>query len=299
MKSPLADVAEVETINGIRALNLESSIVHCLPSLFQKNSIDVRTALMLVKDASQLLSMLLNGGHSKIAGRLVGAYRNSGQEKMANDLLKTMKSAGYDVRESDPFASPTSVALSAREASPYANRIRLLWKTMRSAVLNAFPVAPGISEDHETTLLQIKDLYTTDAYHSLSIEKYTVSAALIARVRTGAWNVSENESDRNQKDAMAARGYWESSNAVEKSIIKILNGENAGAIADAEHGDWYRALFSPSVATGILKPADLAGYRAHQVYIGNSQHVPLSTKSLRDAMPVLFELLEEEPEESS
>src|SRR5690606_29582067 len=35
-----------------------------------------------------------------------------------------------------------------------------------------------------------------------------------------------------------------------------------------------------------------------QVYIGNSKHVPLGVDAMRDVMPVLFELLEEEPEAS-
>ncbi len=298
MKSPLPEIAETQTINGIRALRLESSIVHCLPSLFQKNPIDVRAALMMIKDASQLLGILLKGGHSKIAGRLAGAYRNLGQNKIADDILKTMTAAGYDVRESDPFTSPTPVELRLRETSPYVNRIRLMWQTMRLKVLKTFPKAPGISADAELTLAQINDLYTADAYHSLSIEKYVVSTELIERVRTGAWNALENEADRKHKDAMAARGYWLAFKEVEKSIIKILDGKNAGTIADEDHGDWYRALFAPSVATGLLKPADLAGYRTNQVYIGNSQHVPLNKESVREAMPELFALLAEETEAS-
>src|SRR5690606_28372665 len=36
----------------------------------------------------------------------------------------------------------------------------------------------------------------------------------------------------------------------------------------------------------------------HQVYIGNSKHVPLSVDAMRDVIPILFELLEEEPEAS-
>jgi hypothetical protein len=298
IQSQIQNEKEVQSINGINGLTLESSIIHALPSFYQKNPVDARTALMLIKDASQLLNGLLDGGRSKIAGRLAGAYRNLGQDKIADDILKTMKSAGYDVRESDPFSTPTPVKLSIREASPYVNRIRLMWETMRPIVLKAFPKAPGISENVKATLSQINDIYTTDAYHSLSIEKYTVSTELIERVRTGAWNAEENESDRKQKDAMAARGYWEAFKEIEKSIVKILDGKNAGGIADAEHGDWFRALFAPSVATGILKPSDLAGYRTNQVYIGNSKHVPLNKESVRDAMPVLFELLEEETEAS-
>jgi hypothetical protein len=296
MKSPLPEVAETTTINGIRALGLESAIVHSLPALFQDHPIDVRAALMMIIDASQLLSILLEGGHSKIAGRLAGAYRNLGRDRIADDILRTMKSAGYDVREKDPFISPTPVKLNTREASPYANRIRLMWETMRPMVIDVFPKAPGISKDIKSALAKINDIYTTDAYHSLSIEKYVVSTELIERVRTGSWNTDKNEADKKQKDAMAARGYWEAFKEVEKSIAKILAGENAGTIADADHGDCYRALFAPSVATGILKPSDLAGYRTNQVYIGNSQHVPLNKDALRDAMPVLFELLQAEPE---
>ncbi|MFZ1304573.1 MAG: Fic family protein, partial [Ferruginibacter sp.] len=43
---------------------------------------------------------------------------------------------------------------------------------------------------------------------------------------------------------------------------------------------------------------DLAGYRNHQVYIGQSKHVPLNREAVRDAMPVLFELIKQEPEAS-
>jgi hypothetical protein len=298
MKSPLPDIAEIEVIHGIRALSLESSIVHCIPSLFQKNALDMRAALMQVKDVSKLLSILLNGGHSKIAGRIAGAYRNLGQDKISDDILKTMRSAGYDVRESDPFETPTPIKLNSREVSPYVNRIHLMWQTMRPIVINQFPKEPGISKNVAVTLSQIRDNYTTDAYHSLSIEKYTVNAELIERVRSGSWNAKDNESDSKQKDAMAARGYWEAFNEVTRSIVEILAGKNAGSIAGEDHGNWYRALFAPSVATGILKPADLAGYRINQVYIGNSQHLPLNKESLRDAMPLLFELLENEPEAS-
>jgi hypothetical protein len=55
------------------------------------------------------------------------------------------------------------------------------------------------------------------------------------------------------------------------------------------------SLFSPSVQAGIVKPADLAGYRNDQVFIRGALHVPLSTEAVRECMPVLFQLLEKEP----
>ena len=94
---------------------------------------------------------------------------------------------------------------------------------------------------------------------------------------------------------MAARGYWQAFQAVQKSLEKILKEENPGEVADADHSTWYRELFAPSVTVGLLKPADLAGYRNGQVYIRKSMHVPLNRDAVRDAMPAFFDLLREEP----
>lgn len=298
MKSPLPNVAEVEANKGMRMVSLASSIIHSTPSIFTKQSIDSRAALMMIKDSSELLSILLDGGHSTIAGRLAGAYRNLGQDKIADEILKTMKTAGYTIREFDPFEEPSPIDFGPRERSPYVNRIKLMWQKMREIVIEISPKAPGIPEDINTYMEKIDEIYVTDAYHSLSIEKYRVSPEMIERVRSGSWGPEKNEDDLKQKDAMAARGYWLAFNAVKISINRILGEENAGRVTDEEHGDWYRELFAPSVATGILKPSDLAGYRNAQVYIGQSKYTPINKDGVRDVMPLLFELLENEREAS-
>jgi len=140
---------------------------------------------------------------------------------------------------------------------------------------------------------EVEDIYVTDAYHSLSIEKYRVTPELIERVKSGTWDINNSE-DKKHRDAMAARGYWQASQVVRKSIEKILKGDNSGKVVDIDHSDWYLQLFGPSVTANILKPSDLAGYRNAQVYIRGSKHVPLNVEAVRDAMPVLFELLQEE-----
>ena len=121
---------------------------------------------------------------------------------------------------------------------------------------------------------------------------------MIQRVRSGAWDSAKNKDDRTQRDAMAARGYWQATQEVRASIQKILKGKNAGNVADSDHSDWYRELFAPSITAGILKPSDLAGYRNNQVYISQSKHVPLNADAVRDTMPLLFELLQNESEAS-
>lgn len=298
MKSPLPNIAEIEQKDGIRMLSLVSALVYCTPSIYTKQPIEVRTALLMVKDASELLSILLDGGHSTIAGRLIGAYRNVGQQKIADALEKVMTSAGYDLRVTDPFESPSPQGFNTTYHSPYVNRLRLMWGKMREDVLQLFPAAPKVERDVQASIRIIEEIYVTDAYHSLSIEKYLVTPDLIAKVRSGEWNATKNEDDKRQKDAMAARGYWQSFGKVKNSIVDILNGENAGEVVERDHGDWYRELFAPSVTSGLLRPSDLAGYRNSQVYIAQSKHTPFSKDAVRDAMPFLFELLRNEPEAS-
>ncbi len=296
MISQLPSAAEIVIVDNIRMLSLTSSLIHCSTAMFTRNSTDVRAALALIKNSSEILRPLLDGGHSRIAGRLVGAFRNIKQERIANEILKGMTSAGYDIRETDPFENPTPILLSSRQRSPYVNRIKLMWHEMREVVIKYSPKAPGLPKDHEKYMKAVEAMYVTDAYHSLSIEKYRVTPELIERVRSGSWNAKGNEEDKKQRDAMAARGYWQATQVVRKSIKKILNGKNPGKVIDADHGDWYLELFGPSVTAGIIKTSDLAGYRNEPVYISRSKHVPLNVDAVRDTMPVLFELLQEETE---
>lgn len=298
LKTDIPPASQTVIEKGIRMYNLQSAIIYAGAPVYTHHAIDARTGLSMIRDASELLPILLENGHTTLAGRLAGAFRNIGRDAVADQLMDTFKQADYDIREEDPFESKLDLKLSARERSPYANRIRLMWTQMREAVIAHFPVSPGIPADHEAFMKNIDDIYVTDAYHSLSIERYRVTPELIAKVSSGEWNTKENEEDRKQRDAMAARGYYQAFSAVKDSIEAILEGANAGTQVDKDHGKWYRELFDPSVAAGLLKAADLAGYRNHQVYIGNSKHVPPSVDAMRDAMPILFELLEEEAEAS-
>ncbi|PZR35006.1 MAG: cell filamentation protein Fic [Azospira oryzae] len=288
---------ERDTKEGLGLYALPASLVEIPEAFFKSNATDVRTALLLVKDASDVLGKLLEGSHTVIAGRLAGAFRNVGMDRVADDIMKTMQSAGYDVRESDPFDNKVTATFTGRETSPYVHRIKVMWHDMREAIIALFPPAPGFPAKNEQAafLKKIQDVYVTDAYHSLSIEGYRVTPELIETVRLGAWNPEENQQDREHRNALAARGYWLSYQAVLKSIERILNEENPGTVADEDHGAWYRELFAPSVTVGLLKARDLAGYRNGPVYIKNSMHVPLNRDAVRDAMPALFDLLKEEP----
>lgn len=294
VKLDLPEEQHREQSNKLRTYTLPASLVFSGPGLFRQNSADARAALAMIQDSSDVLAILLDGGHSRIAGRLAGAFRNIGRDKIAEEIINTMRSADYDVRENDPFEGVAPFAAVGREPSPYVTRVKLMWHTMREKIIGNFPDAPSAKKNIDAYMKRIEKIYVTDAYHSLSIEGYRVTAELIERVRAGAWDPDNSEEDREQRNALAARGYHEAFEAVTLSVRKVLHGENPGEVADNDHSAWYRALFAPSVAAGIVKAADLAGYRSGPVYIRKSMHSPPSREAVRDMMPLLFELLREE-----
>ena len=298
VRAGMPDREEVEELDGMRAFSLPAALVACSARFFGQCPIDARTALASVRDASDVLRRLLRGGHSTVAGRLAGAFRNIGRQRIADDIVEAMRAADFTVREIDPFEARAPALLPSHDASPHVQRIQLMWKFMRDRVLEHFPAAPRSPADVDAYLEQIEDAYATDAYHSLSIEGYQVSPALIEAVRGRAYNPDRDEGDWAHRDALAARGYWQAYQAVRGSIRRILEGGNPGTIADEDHGTWYRELFAPSVAAGLAGPADLAGYRNAPVYIRRSMHVPPSPEAVRDAMPAFFDLLRDETESS-
>lgn len=152
-------------LNGLQVYSLEAGLIGVGADFFTRYTVDARTCLATVKDASVLLTKLLGGGHSVIAGRLAGAFRNNGNAKIADTILKTMKSAGYEVREEDPFTEklPEHI-LSVREVSPYVSRIKLMWHKMRGVVIENFPEPKSLPTDVESYMKEVEEHYAEDAY---------------------------------------------------------------------------------------------------------------------------------------
>lgn len=293
-RATIASGDALQVSDGLRLFTVEDALILVPEVFFRNHSTEARTVLAVIPDASRLLGKLLDGGHTRAAGRLAGAFRSIGSEKIADEILSAMRAASHDVREINPFKQSIVVPNAGRITSPHVHRIRLKWESMREHVIEIFPKAQPVSNDIEAYLKQVDDIYVTDAYHSLSIEGYRVSPELIEKVRSGTWNPEENEKDRELKDALAARGYWEAFQRVKESVRTVLEGTDSGNVIEQDLSEWYRNLFAPSVTAGILKASQLAGYRASPVYIRQSQHVPMSAEAVRDCMPVFFDLLKAE-----
>jgi hypothetical protein len=122
-------------------------------------------------------------------------------------------------------------------------------------------------------MARIDDLYQRDAYHSLSIEGYRVTAELIHRIATTEWNPDEDPTHRRDMDALAARGYYQAFRLVRGAVESHYQTDDP-AFVRAGHRGWYREMFAPHVAAGLLDAGALAGYRNHAVFLRGSRHVP-------------------------
>jgi fido (protein-threonine AMPylation protein) len=296
LRQPRMPAAEDLTVrDGLRIFSPTAAIIRVSEAFFMRSPIEAKVVLGSLRDMSDVLRRLLEGGHSIIAGRLAGALRRVGRSGDADEIIATMKAAGYDVRETDPFAGDEP-ASAPTAAAPIAARMRAMWESSRDAVLEVFPKPPGLPRSKRAYLKIVGDSYRSDAYHSLSIEGYNVSPELVERVRAGNWNPETQDADRQSRDAMAARGYWQAFQVVKTNVGEILGGVNSGHVVRGAHRAWYRQLFQPCVWSGLIAPSALAGYRNEAVYLRTSRYVPPRWEAVRDAMPALFELLENEPE---
>ncbi|WP_343630160.1 Fic family protein [Roseateles sp.] len=284
---------------GMRLVELADALVGASPAFYAQQPLAASICLGLLEDPAPVLRSLLEGSRTVVAGRLAGAFRALGRGDFADDIVGTMRNVGHVIKETDPFIVAPSPLKDGRPESPYVQRMRRTWATMRELVIKAFPKPAKSQGNAVAALRDIEARYVADAYHSLSIEGYQVTPELIEKVRLGSWD--PDGIDRQQRDAMAAKGYFESHQLVAAYVSEVMRETGTStplsrsrALREAVAG-WYRALFSPSVQAGVLKAADLAGWRNEQVFIRGAQHVPLSKEAVRDCMPVLFELIADEP----
>lgn len=288
--------ADLTEWDGLRLYTAEAALTKVSEAVLARHPVETQVVLAGIRDSSDVLRHLLEGGHSTVAGRLAGAFRRVGRAELADDILSSMRAAGYDVRESDPFAPHQPFHTRGRGAAPVVERLRAMWETCREPVIAAFPEAPGLPTDRRPYLSFVDESYQSDAYHSLSIEGYRVTPELVARVQSGDWDPEQREADRQSRDALAARGYWQAFQLVRNAVSDIIVGTDPVAAVRTSHRAWYRELFQPCVAAGLMDAPALAGYRNEAVFLRGSRHAPPRWEAVRDAMPALFDLLAEESE---
>lgn len=296
IKASLPPSVEVESRYGVRLYPLSYALLLVGPDYYRRNALEARTCLASLRDVTPVVTAAIDGGYSSRAGRVAGALRSIGRSEMADQFITMMKQVGYSVQEENPFEE--DIRMDRFEPSPYASRLRLLWMKMRPKVVSALESA-GIKParlDADSILAMMDATYIKDSYNSLSIEGYMITEGLLEKVRSRNWDPKNDEEDKERKNALAARGYYQAYQLLKQSVADSLAGQNPAQMYVRDHQSWHFQLFEPCIRAGIIKASDLVGYRTHQAYIRNSMHVPLNPDAVLDAMSALSTLMREEPD---
>ena len=276
--------------SGLRVYTPEATLVHMAENCYQTQTTAVAALLGSFRTVDPLLRLVLEGAHKRPGSRLVGAFQHLNMKVHADRLANGMRRAGIDLRVENPFTGEGIAVVPG--AAPISNLLHALWQRDRAKVADILSPPAG-PRDVATILEQLDDVYTHDAWHSLSIEGYRVSEALIEKIRRGDWDPEKVGADTADRDAMAAKGYWNVFQVVRDVIT--ASASSGEPISLRNHlSDWYQELFAPSVDAGILTPAQVVGYRNHPVFIRNASHVPPAAEKLMDAMETYFDLLDAE-----
>jgi len=285
---------EIIQHNGINTLPFEYALCKMPPGFYHQHPQEAEIALRMLKSPEKILKFLLRDGMTQVAGRLVGALRHLHNDTLADAIFNAMKGAGFTIVANNPFQEKPLLASTAILKSPYSARIEALWKKTRADVIKLFP-QPEISIKKRKHLIEsIESIYAQDAYHSLSIEGYQVSERLIEKIASGNWRPEQNEEDFQQKNAMAAKGYYEAFKVVKKTIGNMVKSDTPIKILRDQFTNWYIALFSPAITAGIIPVEQLAGFRNQPVYIRNAMHVPPPHSAVYDCMETLFQCITNE-----
>jgi hypothetical protein len=104
LKSQMPKASDLMVKNRLRLLKPAAALVRVSEDFIRHHPSEVHVLLAGIKDSSEILGPLLEGGRTVVAGRLAGAFARIGRINVADEIVKTMKAAGHDVRTTDPFA---------------------------------------------------------------------------------------------------------------------------------------------------------------------------------------------------
>lgn len=292
--------AQVYLDGRLRLMSAAYSLVMLSPTAYQTWARDVQIVLATLGDPGAVSS--LAEVNASGVGRVVAACRLIGRQDFADRISQQVTTSGIHLPDvADPFRGESAMHLGTRPHSPLYSRVSMLWERHRQVVVALRPEPADFGLSTDAFRQKIEATKEADAYHSLSIERYRVTPDLIQKVASGKWSPGTNESDQQQTEAMAARGYLDTFNLVRDDAVAAFETERtlpgtAAKLFSTRHGEWFVKMFTPSVEAGLLKRQDLVGYRRHMVFLRGSRHVPPHFDYVNDGMAALGECLAGEPD---
>mgnify|MGYP001280499106 CR=1 FL=1 len=231
------------------------------------------------RDEDYIKQYFMNNNNPVLLARLIGALRQLEDFSLRIDLEEIAKLSGSKVSVTNPFED--FQVLSSIERPAYLNRFQI---SMDKAIkaLSKLKLPRRLAK--KVTAKDIDGIITDDAYHSLTIEGYTVTKALISYLAENDENTAE-QFPQDLRNQLAAKGFMNVLTYIKKLISSSFS------INERLVARLFEELWKPSMSADIVSPTDI--YRKHMVTIRGALHVPPAYEKVPYLIDELFEKTKE------
>lgn len=286
------DNIETEPHYGVRLYGLNRALLTASPGFWREHPTDARTCLAMIQDTGGLVDMTLRMGLFEGACRVAGGLRSIGNPWYADYIMARLRESGRRLEEENPFYEDVAVPM---EACAVATRMRLMWRMMRPAVLEAkgrIPAGP-VDRTPGVILRMTAEVYTKDIVNSLGLDGYTVNEEAAEKARSDPEFNPEDWGD-DLECSCATLGYARAFNSAVSRLLHRMTGgsDSAARITDK---DYLTVLFDyltyPIFNAGVWDWEEYSSwYRDTPFFVPDSRHIPAGPEALDRAMDVFREL---------
>jgi len=226
------------------------------------------------RDENYILDYFTNNSQPVLLARLIGALREIEDFSLRIELENILKISGAKVSIKNPFGP--LILNQSLEKPPYLNRFEL---SMQKAIEYLAKLNKPRRLAKPLNIKDLEKIVVDDTYHSLTIEGYTVTKALIQYLKD---DKDTKEFPDDLRNKLAAKGFMNALDYI-RSLSKtkyIINEQVSRKL--------FQELWKPSFNAGLIE-IDLDIYRKHMVGIKGSQYVPPSHEKLPYLIDELFD----------
>jgi Fic family protein len=225
-----------------------------------------------------------------IASRLADLARQAGNERLADQITAVVKEQGHRIvarSKTGDIVLPSVYRETTVGPSPYVDRfVAQLTDYARDLTRARIGTRLGKPLPRADIIARAQAAKRDDIYHSTTIEGYRVTPADVEAVLSGR-PVAGRTPDEVER-LMALKGY---ARAFDETLRRLPATTRPADLTEGLILDLHVELWAPSVDAGIVRPADLRGWRTRPAFLRGSRYVPPGPDKVPALMRALCERL--------
>lgn len=293
-----------EPAHGVHLYPLTDALLNASEGYFNERDLEAQVCLAMLTDAEPVIRAAVEDGYHRRAMLLAAGLRCIGRPDMADRIVDAVNE--YLAGARDLFDARSEKPIRLKDTSPVANRIRLMWRSLRGAVLSAEEYADCKPFPHyvHRFAARIPDIYDREDLAGLGMARYAsvedqprLASAPAGAAEDGTATTPEEIMKKFEAESLLRRGFSEAFRKVTRDILDSMSGGRPMANLCALHfREWNYLLFRPGVKEKAFSGADHLSdrLRRQDTVITGSRHIPFDPDDMTEALRALSEVMQRE-----